>query len=95
MFLNETLLVLAYTANMMATLPEEGSKNVSAIQNISTTTLSPEEEENKFDMDDRKYIGSPSENCAWFFFINGEASLRIYLSLCAKRKKKEKAVILW
>lgn len=52
MFLNETLLVLAYTANMMATLPE---KNVSEVQNISTTTLSPEEEENKFDLDDRKY----------------------------------------
>lgn len=50
MFLNETLLVLAYTANMMATLPE---KNVS-VQNISTTTLSPEEKENKFDLDDRK-----------------------------------------
>jgi hypothetical protein len=55
MFLNETLLVLAYTANMMATLPEEAdSKNISATQNVTTTTLSPEEEENKFDMDDRK-----------------------------------------
>jgi len=50
-FLNETLLVLTYTANMMATLQE---KNISVAQNITTTTLSPEEVENKFDLDDRK-----------------------------------------
>lgn len=55
MFLNETLFVLAYTANIMATLPEKTDvKNVSIAENITTTTLSPEEEENKFDLDDRK-----------------------------------------
>lgn len=60
MFLNETLFVLAYTANIMATLPEKTDmENVSLIENITTTTLSPEEEENKFDLDDRK--------CKFFF----------------------------
>lgn len=55
MFLNETLFVLAYTANIMATLPEKTDvKNISVAENITTTTLSPEEEENKFDLDDRK-----------------------------------------
>ncbi|XP_012233169.2 pancreatic lipase-related protein 2-like [Linepithema humile] len=57
MFLNETLFVLAYTANMMATLPEKtDSKNISVVQNITTTTLSPEEKENKFDLDDQWYM---------------------------------------
>ncbi|KAL6257487.1 hypothetical protein P5V15_011057 [Pogonomyrmex californicus] len=56
-FLNETLLVLAYTANMMATLPEKTDlKNTSVAQNITTTTLSPEEMENKFDLDDQWYM---------------------------------------
>lgn len=54
-FLNGTLLVLTYTANMMSTLPEKtDTKNISAAQNITTTTLSPEELENRFDLDDRK-----------------------------------------
>lgn len=59
MLLNETLMVLAYTANMMATLPEKNN----SVGNVSTTTLSPEEEENKFGLDDRKcrdsiFVGS-------------------------------------
>lgn len=57
MFLNETLFVLAYTANIMATLPEKTDvKNVSIAENITTTTLSPEEKENKFDLDDQWYM---------------------------------------
>ncbi|XP_070153507.1 pancreatic lipase-related protein 2 isoform X2 [Polyergus mexicanus] len=57
MFLNETLFVLAYTANIMATLPEKTDvKNVSVAENITTTTLSPEEKENKFDLDDQWYM---------------------------------------
>jgi len=53
-FLNE-MLVLAYTANMMATLPEKTDpRNISVAQNITTTTMSPEEVENIFDLDDRK-----------------------------------------
>lgn len=58
MFVNETMLILAYTANMMATLPEKaGSQSVDnniEKQNITTTTLSPEEKENQFDLQDRK-----------------------------------------
>jgi len=53
-FLNE-MLVLAYTANMMATLPEKTDpRNISVAENITTTTMSPEEVENIFDLDDRK-----------------------------------------
>lgn len=70
-FLNETLLVLAYTANMMATLPEKTDpKNISVAQNITTTTLSPEEMENKFDLDDREC--QPPEKSAYLqynFFV--------------------------
>ncbi|XP_020284566.1 pancreatic lipase-related protein 2-like [Pseudomyrmex gracilis] len=51
-FLNETLFVLAYTANIIANLPE----NNTAVQNVTTTTLSPEEQENKFDLDDEWYM---------------------------------------
>lgn len=57
MFLNDTLFVLMYTANMMATLPNE-TKNEPTIapslskQSLLTTTLSPEEKENKFDFED-------------------------------------------
>lgn len=48
---------MAYTANMMATLPEKTDvKNVSIAENITTTTLSPEEEENKFDLGDQWYM---------------------------------------
>ena len=50
-FLNE-MIMLAYTAQMMSTLPEKGG-NISVAQN--TTTLSPVEVQNKFDFDDRKY----------------------------------------
>lgn len=60
MFLNETLFVLAYTVDFMSTLHEKiDMKNVSLAENITTTTLSPEEKENKFDLDDRK--------CTFFF----------------------------
>ncbi|XP_066603487.1 inactive pancreatic lipase-related protein 1-like [Prorops nasuta] len=60
MFLNETLLILTYTANMMATLPQKNdSKSIggdSDILNVTTTTLSPEEKENKFDFEDQWYM---------------------------------------
>ncbi|XP_029155587.1 pancreatic triacylglycerol lipase-like [Nylanderia fulva] len=57
MFLNQTLYVLAYTANMMATLPENTDvKNVSVAKNITTTTLSPEEAENTFNLDDQWHM---------------------------------------
>ncbi|XP_011688302.1 PREDICTED: pancreatic lipase-related protein 2-like [Wasmannia auropunctata] len=57
MFLNETMMVLAYTANMMVNMPEKtDSGNISEAQNISTTTLSPVEMENKFDLDDQWYM---------------------------------------
>lgn len=58
MFLNETLLLLTYTANVMATLPNDtNTRNTEVkveLKNITTTTLSPEEEENKFDFEDGK-----------------------------------------
>lgn len=68
MFLNETLVLLTYTANMMASLPNEtNTQNISKINvvgndnsdlknNYSTTTLSPEEEENKFNLEDGKCV---------------------------------------
>lgn len=60
MFVNETMLILAYTANMMATLPEKvGSQAVDVnieTQNVTTTTLSPEEKENQFDLQDQWYM---------------------------------------
>ncbi|KAG7212402.1 hypothetical protein KM043_012720 [Ampulex compressa] len=60
MFLNETLLVLAYTANMMATLQEkadiQSAEKNNTVVNVTTTTLSPEEEENKFDLEDQWYM---------------------------------------
>lgn len=52
--------MLTYTAGFISGLPEKTDvKNVSLAENITTTTLSPEEEENKFDLDDRK--------CKFFF----------------------------
>ncbi|XP_012288551.1 pancreatic triacylglycerol lipase [Orussus abietinus] len=60
MFLNESLLVLMYTANMMASLPNEtdskSSENGLEPHNQTTTTLSPEENENKFDFEDEWYM---------------------------------------
>lgn len=59
MFLNDTLLVLMYTANMMATLPNETDTQNSVTShenNSSTTTLSPEERDNQFDMADDWYM---------------------------------------
>ncbi|XP_014479346.1 PREDICTED: pancreatic triacylglycerol lipase-like [Dinoponera quadriceps] len=50
MVVNEMLL-LARMANIMVTL--NATANTTAIENISTTTLSPEEKENRFDMDDK------------------------------------------
>lgn len=50
-----------YTANMMATLPNE-TKNEATIaptlskQSLQTTTLSPEEKENKFDFEDGNFL---------------------------------------
>lgn len=63
MFLNDTIMVLMYTANMMATLPNDTDTQKGASveikrQNFTTTTLSPEEEENKFDFEDGKNIDS-------------------------------------
>ncbi|XP_076756831.1 pancreatic triacylglycerol lipase [Xylocopa sonorina] len=60
MFVNTTMLILAYTANMMATLPEKNNSkaaeaNVQRI-NVTSTTLSPEEEENQFDLMDQWYM---------------------------------------
>lgn len=57
MFLNDTLLVLTYTANMMATFDKmDNGTSIEGDLDIynATTTLSPEEKENKFDFDDRK-----------------------------------------
>lgn len=60
-FVNGTMMLLAYTANMIATLPEkvgtELGENTMDNTNVTTTTLSPEERENQFDFDDREYIG--------------------------------------
>ncbi|XP_043279653.1 pancreatic triacylglycerol lipase-like [Venturia canescens] len=61
MFLNDTIMVLMYTANMMATLPndtdtQKGTGVEIKRQNVTTTTLSPEEEENKFDFEDEWYM---------------------------------------
>lgn len=59
MFLNETLLLLTYTANMMATMPNETTiQNINVtgpVHNITVTTLSPEEEENNFGFEDGEY----------------------------------------
>ena len=61
MFLNDTLLTIMLTANMMATIPNETDSDSRQIEdqinkiNITTTTLSPEEEENKFDFADGEY----------------------------------------
>ncbi|XP_076236592.1 pancreatic lipase-related protein 2 [Calliopsis andreniformis] len=60
MFLNETLLILAYTAKMIATLPEQSGSQVIdnnfVKQNVTTTTLSPEEAENQFNIEDNWYM---------------------------------------
>lgn len=58
MFLNDTLLMLMYTANIMSTIPNETKSDNHQIEdhldriNSTTTTLSPEEQENKFDFED-------------------------------------------
>lgn len=69
-FVNGTMMLLAYTANMIATLPEkvgsELGENTIDNTNLTTTTLSPEERENQFDFDDREYIG------IFRYFINVE-----------------------
>lgn len=58
MFLNDTLLMLMYTANIMSTIPNETKSDNHQIEdqmdriNVTTTTLSPEEKENKFDFED-------------------------------------------
>lgn len=60
MFLNDTLVMLMVTANMMATIPngtETDSRQIKdqiPLINSTTTTLSPEEQENKFDFEDGK-----------------------------------------
>lgn len=60
LFLNETLLVLTYTANIMARLPEQENptslEDSNDFSNLTTTTLSPEEEENKFEFEDQWYM---------------------------------------
>lgn len=71
MFLNDTLLVLMYTANMMAKLP---NNTTTEKFDVSTTTLSPEEKDNKFDFEDGKtnffqldvnlYFIIPKRSCA-------------------------------
>ncbi|KAK9303172.1 hypothetical protein QLX08_004964 [Tetragonisca angustula] len=56
-FVNGTMMILAYTANMIATLPERVDENtVVDRSNVTTTTLSPEERENQFDFDDQWYM---------------------------------------
>lgn len=60
MFVNGTMLILAYTANMMATLAEKNESQAldNSVQkiNVTTTTLSPEEQENQLDLEDRWYM---------------------------------------
>ncbi|XP_051161707.1 inactive pancreatic lipase-related protein 1-like [Leptopilina boulardi] len=62
MFLNDTLLMLMYTANIMSTIPNETKSDNHQIDdqmdriNTTTTTLSPEEQENKFDFEDEWYM---------------------------------------
>lgn len=53
MFLNE-MIMMAQAANIMVSL--NATPNVTTAMNISTTTMSPEEKENKFGIDDRKYL---------------------------------------
>lgn len=58
MFVNQTMLILAHTAQIMAALSAKTISGVpenNSIQiNVTTTTLSPEEKENIFDFDDSK-----------------------------------------
>ncbi|XP_053979275.1 pancreatic triacylglycerol lipase-like isoform X1 [Hylaeus volcanicus] len=60
MFLNETMLIFAVTANLVATIKDKQSlqavNNHIDIHNATTTTLSPEEEENRFDFQDSWYM---------------------------------------
>ncbi|XP_031367475.1 pancreatic triacylglycerol lipase-like isoform X2 [Apis dorsata] len=60
MFVNQTMLILAHTAQIMATLSAKAISDVSENNNIqinvTTTTLSPEEEENVFDFNDKWYM---------------------------------------
>lgn len=60
MFFNDTLLVLTYTAGMMATLSNETKTRNSEVgvklHNVTTTTLSPEEAANNFDLEDEWYM---------------------------------------
>ncbi|EFN77854.1 pancreatic lipase-related protein 2 [Harpegnathos saltator] len=53
MFLKE-MFILAQAANIMVNLND--TANVTTTENISTTTLSPEEKENKFSVDDEWYM---------------------------------------
>lgn len=82
LFLNDTLLVLMYTANMMANLPNETESQKSGeiedkLQNVTTTTLSPEEEANKFDFEDGRKT-SFSKNLSIFLTLK---NWKRYLSL--------------
>lgn len=60
MFVNQTMLMIAYTANMMATLSKNSSLETGnggfKRQDVITTTLSPEEKENRFDLEDNWYM---------------------------------------
>ncbi|XP_033327450.2 pancreatic triacylglycerol lipase isoform X1 [Megalopta genalis] len=58
MFLNQTMMMLAYTVNAIATLPKNTSTQIEdvKVQNLTTTTLSPEEVENQFDLEDNWYM---------------------------------------
>lgn len=59
MFLNDTFLLFVYTANIMSTLPNQTNINDSANSqgsDVSTTTLSPEERDNRFDPGDGKFF---------------------------------------
>ena len=64
MFLNDTLVMLMVTANMMATIPngtETDSRQIEdqiPLINSTTTTLSPEEQDNKFDFEDGENFDS-------------------------------------
>ena len=69
MFLNDTILMLMYTANMITTMRNETQIQSPAVHqvirhNITTTTLPPEEEENAFDLEDGK-----NENNETFIYI--------------------------
>ncbi|XP_063992120.1 pancreatic triacylglycerol lipase-like [Diachasmimorpha longicaudata] len=60
MIFNDTLLVLTYTAGMMATLSNDtkdrGGGAGGKLQNVTTTTMSPEEAANNFDLEDEWHL---------------------------------------